>query len=233
MKVSKCLLGPFRVPTDRNWSKQHSRIRTPRPLVDRFNLGNLHPNKQWWRERRVAPATFMGFPDIAKAQVVGGSLYCEQMDAATLSVIAERTANDGIADPEVWSQLGWRAQQLCNSMNETDLAYCFRAFSKSPCPPDPHLLLSLWGRIDFLLPRFPLLEAAIVVQGYDNDIFRNNKYEEKVLVHILLLIENRPEWTRSELAHVVTALLSSPTNELREKIRLAIAQYFPDVDIIV
>ena len=110
MQRSAFLRGPFRVPTDRNWSKQHPRIRTPRPLVDRFNLGSLHPNKEWWRERRIAPATFMGFPDVSKAEVRGGSLYVEQMDAATLAVIVDKCVRDKICNEEFFSKFFQKLQ---------------------------------------------------------------------------------------------------------------------------
>ena len=57
--------------------------------------------QEWWRERRIAPATFFGFPDVTKATSVaksvlellaaeaglrGGSMYVEQMDAAPPTV---------------------------------------------------------------------------------------------------------------------------------------------------
>lgn len=228
--------GPFRVPTERNWSKQHSRIRTPRPLVDRFNLGNLHPNKQWWRERRVAPATFMGFPRLDMAELRGGSLYIEQMDSATLCVVVDKAAKDGICESEILNKLAWRAQQLSNAVGETDLAYLFRGFSRLFAtvehPPPNHLLLCLWGRIDFLLPKFPLLETAIVLEGFSNPRFRNSKYEARVLTHCLLLVETLPGWTKLELTHLVNALQSSNGSEnLRTEIRVAISKNFSEIDI--
>ena len=197
--------GPFRLPTDRNWSKQHPKIRTPRPLVDRFNLGNLHPNKEWWRERRIAPATFMGFPDVTKAELRGGSLYTEQMDAPTLAVILDRCVKEGIVNPEFWAKFSWRAQQICPTVGETDLAYLFRAFSKADWV-DSHLLLSLWGRTDWLLPKFGLADLAVLVEGYANPNFRNERYELKVLNHLLLLVQARQDWTTEELCKAVSVV---------------------------
>ncbi|CAD7943251.1 unnamed protein product [Amoebophrya sp. A25] len=82
-------------PQGRNsWALQNHRIRQPRPLVDRFAMKREHREKEWWRERRIAPATFMGFPDMSKHALRGGSLYTEQMDAPTLAVICDRLACD-------------------------------------------------------------------------------------------------------------------------------------------
>lgn len=197
--------GPFRVPTDRNWSKQHAKIRTPRPLVDRFNLGNLHPNKEWWRERRVAPATFMGFPDVTKAEVRGTSLYVEQMDAATLSVIVDKCANEGIKNQEFWAKFSWRAQQLCPTLLNTDVAYLFRGFSRGRWF-DSHLALSLWARIDWLLPSFSLADLAVVAQGFNYHSYINERYHDKVFNHMLLLVEARDDWTVEELAQAASSL---------------------------
>lgn len=205
MRITCVRLGPFRLPTERNWSKQHYKIRTPRPLVDRFNLGNLHPNKEWWRERRLAPATFMGFPDVTKAEVRGGSLYTEQMDAPTLAVIVDKCVEEGIKNEDFWAKFSWRAQQICPKLSETDLAYLFRGFSRADYF-ESHLVLSLWGRTDWLLPRFGLADLSVLVEGYANHRFRNDRYELKVLDHMLLLIEARSDWTTEELVKAAAAL---------------------------
>lgn len=217
MKRSKPILGPFRVPTDRNWAKQHPRIRTPRPLVDRFNLGNLHPNKEWWRERRIAPATFMGFPDITKAELRGGSLYVEQMDSATLSVIVDKCVAEKIVNEDFWAKFSWRAQQLCPSISSnTDLAYLFRGFSRSGWF-DSHLALSLWARIDWLLPSFELADLAVVVQGFHRDAYINSRYEEKVLSHMLLLVEVRRDWNAEELFQAASSLAYNNTTSIGKR----------------
>ena len=205
MRVTCRCSGPFRLPTERNWSKQHPRLRTPRPLVDRFNLGNLHPNKEWWRERRIAPATFMGFPDVSKAEIRGGALYTEQMDAATLAVIVDKCVKDGITNADFWAQFSWRTQQLCPKISETEAAYIFRSFSRADWF-DSHLALSLWGRIDWLLPRFMLGDISVVVEGFLNPRFRNERYERKVLQHMLLLVEARKDWTAEELCRAAASV---------------------------
>jgi hypothetical protein len=197
--------GPFRLPTERTWSKQHPRIRTPRPLVDRFNLGRMHPNKEWWRERRVAPATFMGFPDVTKAEVRGGSLYVEKMDAATLSVIVDKCVSERISNSEFWDKFSWRTQQIINTVSGTELAYLFRGFSRANMV-DTHLLLSLWGRTDWLLPNIERADLAVIIEGYMNDKFRNEKYAEKVLRQVDLLLSVRSDWTVNELGCIVAAL---------------------------
>lgn len=219
------------MPTDRNWSKQHPRIRTPRPLVDRFNLGNMHPNKEWWRERRIAPATFMGFPDVSKAEIVGGSLYTEQMDAPTLAVIVDKCVKDGIVNEEFWAKFSWRTQQLVDTVTETDAAYLFRAFSRADFF-DSHLALSLWGRIDWLLPKVGLGDIAVVVQGFDNPKYRNARYEHRVLDHALLLIQARDDWTPVELCRAAAAVGGVDSgNHLRVKILRTIAQKLNSMDL--
>ena len=222
--ISRSILcrGQFRLPTERNWSKQHPRIRTPRPLVDRFNLGRLHPNKEWWRERRIAPATFMGFPDVTKAEVRGGSLYTEQMDAPTLALIVDKCVQEGIKNEEFWSKFSWRAQQLCPKISETEIAYLFRGVSRADWF-DSHLALSLWGRIDWLLPRFNLGDLSVVVEGFHNAKFRNERYEKKVLNQMLLLVEAKHDWTSDELLRAARSLgciePEAPSVELRKTIQ--------------
>ena len=205
MKTSRCVFGGFRLPTDRTWSKQHPKIRTPRPLVDRFNLGRMHPHKEWWRERRLAPATFMGFPDVTKAEVAGYNLYTEQMDAATLAVILDKCVEEKIMNEEFWGKFSWRTQQLINKINETEICYLFRSFSRRNWI-DSHLMLSLWGRADFLLPRISLEDASVLLEGYANENFFNHKYERRVLEHIDALVTVRNDWTVSELMKVASVI---------------------------
>ena len=57
-----------------------------------------HNEKEWWRERRLAPATFMGFPDPSKQDLRGGSMYIEQMDAVTLAVVIDKCVNEGLLE---------------------------------------------------------------------------------------------------------------------------------------
>ncbi len=223
-------LRPFRLATNRDWSKQHPRIRTPRPLVDRFNLGNLHPNKEWWRERRVAPATFMGFPDVTKADVRGGALYTEQMDAATLAVIVDKCVEEKILNSDFWAKFSWRTQQLCPKLSETEVAYLFRGFSRADWF-DSHLALSLWGRIDWLLPRFPLGDLSVVVEGFANPKFRNDRYERKVLQHMLLLVEARSDWTPDELVRAAASLANGGSVDIRKKILEKISTVLDSADL--
>ncbi len=208
-RVSPLVRGPFRVPCERTWSKQHPRIRTPRPLVDRFNLGRMHPNKEWWRERRVAPATFMGFPDVAQAALRGGSLYTEQMDAPTLSVIVDRCVSEKIFNLEFWEKFSWRTQQIINTTSPTEVAYLFRGFSRANGFWDSHLVLSLLGRIDWVLESMEMGDLAAVLQGFHNPKFREPKYEKIILTQIdLLLTAVKPgNWSVAELACIATNLV--------------------------
>ena len=144
-------------------SKQHYKIRLPRPLVDQFDLGKEHPEKQWWRERPLAPATFFGFPDVQKIGLRGGSLYAEQMDSVTVAVIMDKCVEAGIADPEVWSPLVWRSQQLCSRMFEPDIAYVMRAVCRAGWE-DEYWRLTYTGRVLRRLPYFDLRTTGVALQ---------------------------------------------------------------------
>ena len=210
MKASRCVLGGFRLPTERTWSKQHPKIRTPRPLVDRFNLGRMHPHKEWWRERRLAPATFMGFPDVTKAELRGYNLYTEQMDAATLAVIVDKCIVEKIFNEEFWGKFSWRTQQIINKINETEICYLFRSFSRRDWI-DSHLILSLWGRSDLLLSKIGLEDASVLLEGYMNPNYFNANYEKKVLDHLETLVTVRTDWTVNELMKLGSVLGRIPT----------------------
>jgi hypothetical protein len=165
----------------------------------------MHPQKEWWRERRLAPATFMGFPDVTKAELRGYNLYTEQMDAATLAVIIDKCVEEKILNEEFWAKFSWRTQQLINKVNETEICYLFRGFSRRDWI-DSHLLLSLWGRSDFLLPRISLEDASVLLEGYSNDHFFNRKYEARVLDHVEGLVTVRNDWTVGELVKISSVL---------------------------
>jgi hypothetical protein len=147
----------------------------------------------------------MGFPDVTKAEIRGGSLYTEQMDAPTLAVIVDKCVQEKITNEEFWAKFSWRTQQLCPKLSETEAAYLFRGFSRADWF-DSHLALSLWGRIDWLLPKFGLGDISVVVEGFANPKFRNERYERKVLEHMLLLVEVRNDWTQDELSRALTGL---------------------------
>ena len=106
-------------------------VRQPRALVDRFSMHREHREKEWWRERRLAPATFMGFPDVSKAALRGGSLYVEKMDSVTLAVILDKCVKEDWLDDEMWGKFCWHSQKLAVKMIEPDLCYTFRAFAKA------------------------------------------------------------------------------------------------------
>jgi hypothetical protein len=165
----------------------------------------------------------MGFPDVSKAEVRGGALYTEQMDAATLAVIVDKCVKDGITNPDFWAQFSWRTQQLCPKISETEAAYIFRSFSRADWF-DSHLALSLWGRIDWLLPRFTLGDVSVVVEGFLNPRFRNERYERRVLQHMLLLVEARKDWTADELCRAAASVGMIESNTSSFDIRRAILE---------
>lgn len=210
--VVAAALGPcaaqrrwYTPPSRRTWSKQHYRIRTPRPMVDRFDLSREQVQKQWWRERPVAPATFFGFPDISKHDLRGGSLYVEQMDSVTLAVLADKCVKDKIIDPEIWEKFSWRAQQISTRCHEPDLCYIFRAFSRADWF-DQNLLTTYLGRLHRRLTFMHLPDAAVMLEAFANPRFRQSDYLQKTLVHIGLLLQHRDDAKADDLARCCAAL---------------------------
>lgn len=212
-------------PSRRTWSKQHHRIRSPRPMVDRFDLSREQPHKEWWRERPVAPATFFGFPDVTKHGLRGGSLYVEQMDSVTLAVLADKCLKEKIWDPEIWMKFAWRAQQLASRTHEPDLCYLFRAFARADWF-DQNLLTTYLGRIHRRLHGFQLADVTVVLEAFANPRFRQSTYLQKVFVHLALLLQHRDDATVGDLARCCVALQAvrplSPelSNELTEALQL-------------
>jgi len=182
----------------------------------------MHPHKEWWRERRIAPATFMGFPDVTKAELRGYNLYTEQMDAPTLAVIVDKCVEEKILNEEFWARFSWRTQQIINTINETELVYLMRGFSRADWF-DSHLVLSMWGRADFLLPRIGLVDASVLLEAFMNPRFRNANYEKKLLNHIESLVIVRNDWITEEFCKLIAVIgrgenLTIESIELRKKI---------------
>ncbi|CAE8636891.1 unnamed protein product, partial [Polarella glacialis] len=192
-------------PSRRTWSKQHFRIRSPRPLLDRFDLSREQPHKEWWRERRIAPATFFGFPDVTKIGLQGGSLYVEQMDAVTLAVLADKCVQEKVWAPEIWMKFCWRAQQLSTRTHEPDLCYIFRAFARADWV-DQNLLTTYLGRIHRRLHMFQLPDVAVVLEAFANPRFRQGEYLQKTLTHMALLLQHRDDAKVEDLARTCAAL---------------------------
>ncbi|CAL1129258.1 unnamed protein product [Cladocopium goreaui] len=189
----------------RNWSLQHHRIRIPRPMVDRFDLSRVQPQKEWWRERRIAPATFFGFPDVTKAGLRGGSVYVEQMDAVTLAVLTDKCVQEDVWDPEIWMKFAWRAQQLCARTHEPDLCYIFRAFARADWF-DQNLLTTYLGRLHRRLPMFQLPDVAVLLEAFANPRFRQGEYLHRSLTHMGLLLQHRDDASVEDLAKTCIAL---------------------------
>ncbi|CAE7373665.1 Zdhhc9 [Symbiodinium microadriaticum] len=154
----------------------------------RFDLSRVQPQKEWWRERRVAPATFFGFPDVTKAGMRGGSMYTEQMDAVTLAVLADKCVQENVWDPEMWLKFSWRAQQLSTRTQEPDLCYIFRAFARADWF-DQNLLTTYLGRLHRRLPQFQLPDVAVLLEAFENPRFRQGEYLQRSLTHMALLLQ--------------------------------------------
>ena len=110
------------VPTGKSWSKQHFKIRTPRPLVDPFQLGKVHERKEWWRERRISPSTFLGFPDSSSVKLSGVIGYVEKMDSSSLVFVVAAAVGKKITSPEMLLKWSHRCQQLSSKMSITEIA---------------------------------------------------------------------------------------------------------------
>eukprot|EP00927_Polykrikos_kofoidii_P039266 TRINITY_DN33688_c0_g1_i1.p1 TRINITY_DN33688_c0_g1~~TRINITY_DN33688_c0_g1_i1.p1 ORF type:complete len:734 (-),score=110.97 TRINITY_DN33688_c0_g1_i1:168-2264(-) len=207
-------------PSRRTWSKQHHRIRTPRPMVDKFDLWRVQPQKEWWRERPVAPATFFGFPDVSQHNLRGGSLYVEQMDAVTLAVLADKCVKDKVWDPMIWSKFSWRAQQIASRTHEPDLCYIFRAFSRIDWV-DQNLLTTYLGRMHRRLHMFQLLDVAVLLEAFGNPRFRQSIYLQKALTHLSLLLQHRDDAKPEDLARTCAALraLKPESREVSREVR--------------
>eukprot|EP00928_Gymnodinium_smaydae_P044117 TRINITY_DN2944_c0_g1_i1.p1 TRINITY_DN2944_c0_g1~~TRINITY_DN2944_c0_g1_i1.p1 ORF type:complete len:694 (-),score=169.71 TRINITY_DN2944_c0_g1_i1:131-2191(-) len=210
-------------PSRRTWAKQHHRIRIPRPMVDGFDLSREQPQKQWWRERRIAPATFFGFPDVTQQGLRGGSLYVEQMDSVTLAVLADKCVKESVVDPEIWGRFCWRAQQLACRMHEPDLCYIFRAFSRADWF-DQNFLTTYLGRLHRRLHAFQLPDVAVLLEAFANRKFRQSTYLQKALTHLTLLLQHRDDAKPEDLARACAALreLSPLSPALAREVRGAL-----------
>ncbi|KAF4691591.1 hypothetical protein FOZ60_015170 [Perkinsus olseni] len=227
---------PYTPPGRKSWSKQHLKLRTPRPLTDRFTMGNLHPNKEWWRERRVAPPTFMGFPDVAKIELRGGELYAERMDAPTVAIIMAKCLKDNIGAPEIWNKLVWRAQHLACRSTEPEICYIWRAVSQRDWY-DSHFVATLLGRLDRRLPMFAIHDCSIALEGFINDKFKNERYERRILDQIELLLVNRDDFRVDGLCKLAKSLynysVSGPLVEVEavEMLMTKVAAHLTERDL--
>lgn len=174
-------------------------------MVDKLDIGRELPQKEWWRERPVAPATFFGFPDITKHGLRGGDLYVEQMDSVTLAVLADKCVKENIWDPHIWTKFSWRAQTIASLTHEPDLCYIFRAFARMDWY-DKNLLTTYLGRIHRRLCHFKLPDVAVVLEAFVNPRFREPAYLQRVLLHLALLLQHRDDATVADLARCCAAL---------------------------
>ncbi|CAD7946657.1 unnamed protein product [Amoebophrya sp. A120] len=200
----------FYVPVGRkSWSLQNHRIRQPRPLMDRFAMHREHREKEWWRERRIAPATFMGFPDVTKYDLRGGSLYTEQMDAVTLAVILDKCVTEnviGIKHQHMWEQFSWRAQQLSLKTVEPDLCYIFRAFARADFF-DTQFFCTFVGRIQRRLQYLNIKQTNVVFEALTSSPrFRYEKFEKKLVSHVAELLHVRDDTPPDDLSKLCALL---------------------------
>ncbi|KAF8821260.1 hypothetical protein IE077_002250, partial [Cardiosporidium cionae] len=164
-------------------------------------MHKLHPEKEWWKEKVHRPQTFMGFPDITKADLRGGSLYIEKMDPITLIAVLDKCLKENIKNVSLWADLCWRAHQICHHLTEPFSLYIFRAFSRGDWY-DHYFFLTYLGKMQQRLHSFRLRECAYVVEAMSNPKFcesRFNKDKQKEVVKELLKELNTLEWWLPEI----------------------------------
>lgn len=174
-------------------------------MVDKLDISRELAQKEWWRERPIAPATFMGFPDVTKVGLRGGDLYVEQMDAVTLAVLADKCVKENIWDPHIWTKFAWRAQQMASRTHEPDLCYVFRAFARMDWL-DMNLLTTYLGRIHRRLQFMQLPDVAVILEAFVNPRFREPAYFQRVILHLALLLQHRDDAAAGDLARCCAAL---------------------------
>jgi len=184
--------------------------------VDRFAMGRMHPEKEWWRERRVAPATFMGFPDVSKHDLQGGHLYTEQMDSVTLAVICDKCVKDGLVGQkydDVWKKLVKRALELCTRLQEPDLCYLFKSVCEANPTVDSSFLPTFQGRIKRRLPYMDLKECSILLEGFVKNpkLFHRPTFED-ILKHSEQLLLHRDDFEIPDLCSFTLSLPSCRKN---------------------
>eukprot|EP00921_Rhytidocystis_pertsovi_P010575 GHVQ01017019.1.p1 GENE.GHVQ01017019.1~~GHVQ01017019.1.p1 ORF type:complete len:697 (+),score=56.57 GHVQ01017019.1:174-2264(+) len=202
---SGCQKRFYTPPSKRTWSKQHEKIRTLRPLVDTFAMSKLHPEKEWWKERQQKPATFMGFPDVSKHSLRGGSLYIEQMDPVTLSVILDKCVTEQIFDHSMWSAFCWQAQRMSNTTVEPSLGHIYKSFAQADWY-DGYFIITLLGRIQRRMHMFMVSDCANVIHAMSNPRFRNDKVVENLLEHVELLLRNRDDVVVEDICALYAAV---------------------------
>ncbi|GIX63565.1 DNA-damage inducible protein [Babesia caballi] len=174
----------YNPPTRKSWSKQHPDFRTRRPLVEPYNLGRLHPEKEWWKLPRkgLSPQTFMGFPDVAQLEKRGGALYAHLMDGHTLSMVLYRCIEKEVKDEDIWRSLTLQALKLAMSLDPHLVSLLFLYFSRSACY-DNRFVATFTGRILATLSQFTLRECTNVLLAMENERFLHELTKERVTRH--------------------------------------------------
>ncbi|KAF5153584.1 hypothetical protein TpMuguga_02g00127 [Theileria parva strain Muguga] len=177
----------YNPPTKKTWSKQNPLFKTPRPLVDPYNLGRLHPDKEWWNlpKKGLNPDTFMGFPDVLNIEKHGGSLYTHCMDSSTLSMVVYRCIENGITDIDIWHKLTLKALKLAMSLDTYVISVLYLYFSLSSHY-DHKFVSTFVGRILATLDQFTLEECSNVILAMDNPKY----YHEQTFNYVLKHAEN-------------------------------------------
>eukprot|EP00371_Babesia_bovis_P003498 XP_001612145.1 hypothetical protein [Babesia bovis T2Bo] len=182
LRISKRFYNP---PTKKSWSKQHPDFRTRRPLVEPYNLGRLHPEKEWWKlpKKGLSPSTFMGFPDVAHLEKRGGSLYANLMDGNTLSMVIYRAIQHDVKDAQIWHSLTRQALKLAMSLDPYVVSLLFLYLSRSNWY-DHQFIVTFTGRILATLSEFTIVECANVLMAMENTKFFHEKYVYIIIFYL-------------------------------------------------
>lgn len=174
----------YNPPTRKTWSKQHPDFRTRRPLVEPYNLGRLHPEKEWWRlpKKGLNPQTFMGFPDVEHITKRGGSLYTHLMDGHTLTMIVYRCLEKNVEDITIWKRLSMQALKLSMSLDPYIVSLLFLYFSRCMYY-DYKFVATFTGRILATLDQFKLIECSNVLMAMENERFMHEMTRDRVILH--------------------------------------------------
>ncbi|CDR93884.1 hypothetical protein, conserved [Babesia bigemina] len=168
----------------KSWSKQHPDFRTRRPLVEPYNLGRLHPEKEWWKLPRkgLSPQTFMGFPDVAHIEKRGGALYTHLMDGHTLCMVVYRCIDKDVRDFGIWRSLAQQALNLAMGLDPYIVSLLFLYFSRSDHY-DYRFVATFTGRILATLSQFKLHECYNVLLAMENEQYLHELTKQRVTRH--------------------------------------------------
>ncbi|KAF8820997.1 hypothetical protein IE077_002576, partial [Cardiosporidium cionae] len=89
--------------------------------------------------------------------------------------VLDKCLKEDIKNPSLWTDLCWRAQQICHHLSEPFSLYIFRAFSRGDWY-DHYFFLTFLGKMQQRLLTYRLRDCAYVVEAMCNPKFRENRF---------------------------------------------------------